>query len=82
MNTIITSIALFFNILLIDSTTKEPLVGVAIKTDKSTYYSDFSGSVDIPKGEKVLNISYISYSDVTKTFSCKSDTVIKMKTVQ
>lgn len=76
---IIASLFIFCNLLLVDSSTKEPLVGVKVQTEKHTYYSDYNGSVDIPKGEKVLSISYISYTNVSKSFTCKSDTVIRLK---
>ena len=76
---IITSIALLCNLFFVDSTTKEALVGVKVQTEKHIYYSDHSGSVDIPKGEKVINISYISYNDVSKSFTCRMDSVIKLK---
>jgi hypothetical protein len=78
MKVIATSIILLYNILFIDSKTKETLSGVRVETNVNTYYTDQSGSVDIPRGEKVINISYISYQDINKTFINRTDTVIKL----
>lgn len=75
----IAGIIILYNILFIDSKTKETLPGVKVETEQHTYYSGMDGSVDIPKNEKIINVSYLSYTDVSKDFTCKTDTVIKLK---
>ena len=68
---------ILFNILFVDNKTNEPLTGVKVETQTKVYYSDFEGHVTIPNDEKVLKISYISYSDI-KADSIKSDTLIRL----
>jgi hypothetical protein len=54
-------IAIVFKLLIIDSQTNENLVGAKVETDHNTYFTDLYGYVEIPQGEEIKSISYISY---------------------
>ena len=45
----------------VDVETCETLPGIKVETDKSIYYTDLNGNVEIPDDEKVCDVSYISY---------------------
>lgn len=50
-----------------DKTNNEPLVGVEVTIDGNSYYTDMEGRFEIPTESKsdTINLSYISYEDVT-----------------
>ncbi len=54
-------IAIVFKLLIVDSQTGENLVGAKVETNKNAYFTDLYGYVEIPQGEEVKSISYISY---------------------
>lgn len=62
---------------IVDSRTKEALTAVTINTNKTIYYSDFDGNVNIPDNEKIIKISHISYNDLTN-FNLHTDTIISL----
>lgn len=70
---------LTYTINITDYSTHEKLSGVQITTTTNTYYTNQFGNVEIPDSEKIINISYISYQDNNNSFTCKSDTVIQLK---
>ena len=55
-------IAIVFKLLIVDSQTGENLVGAKVETNNNTYFTDLYGYVEIPQGEKVESVSYISYN--------------------
>lgn len=73
-------IALLFNIQLVDFKTNEPITGAKVATEQHIYYSDFNGIVNIPKNEKIINISFVSYNDEIVNFNA-CDTIIKLKSL-
>ncbi len=62
----------------LDVETKETLPAVKVTTDKSIYYSNFDGYVNIPNDEKVLKVTYNTYKSV-ENFKSDSDTTILLK---
>lgn len=62
----------------LDVETKETLPAVKVTTDKSIYYSNFDGYVNIPNDEKVLKVTYNTYKSV-ENFKVDSDTTILLK---
>jgi len=54
-------IAIVFKLLIVDSQTNENLVGAKVETNNNTYFTDLYGYVEIPQGEEIKSISYISY---------------------
>jgi hypothetical protein len=75
---IITS--MLFNLLFVDSKTNEPLTGVRVQTESAIYYSDFDGNVKLPENEKILNVNFISYKPIDKSFNSK-DTIINLQSL-
>jgi hypothetical protein len=73
MKTII--LALMIKVWFLDVETKETLPAVKVTTDKSIYYSNFDGYVNIPNDEKVLRISYNTYKSVDN-IKVNNDTTI------
>ena len=76
MKTVI--LALMIKVWFLDVETKETLPAVKVTTDKSIYYSNFDGYVNIPNDEKVLKVSYYTYKSV-ENFKSDSDTTILLK---
>jgi hypothetical protein len=76
MKTII--LALMIKVWFLDVETKETLPAVKVTTDKSIYYSNFDGYVNIPNDEKVLKVTYNTYKSV-ENFKSDSDTTILLK---
>jgi hypothetical protein len=73
-----TIISLFFvKIMFVDVQTNETLPGVKIQTEHKTYYSDLEGYVLIPKNEKILDISSISYKPINN-IELINDTTINL----
>jgi len=70
-------IAIVFKLLVIDSQTNETLVGAKVETNNNTYFTDLDGYVEIPQGEEVRSISYISYES-KKDITLSSDTLISI----
>lgn len=68
-------IAIVFKLLIVDSKTGENLVGAKVETNNNTYFTDLYGYVEIPQGEKVESISYISY-ETKHDIQVTKDTVI------
>ena len=75
MKTILTS--LLIKILFVDVQTNETLPGVRIQTEHNIYYSNLDGYLILPKNEKILDISSISYQNIKKVNLTK-DTVINL----
>jgi hypothetical protein len=76
MKTVI--LALMIKVWFLDVETKETLPAVKVTTDKSIYYSNFDGYVNIPNDEKVLKVTYNTYKSV-ENFKSDSDTTILLK---
>jgi hypothetical protein len=76
MKTVI--LALMIKVWFLDVETKETLPAVKVTTDKSIYYSNFDGDVNIPNDEKVLKVTYNTYKSV-ENFKSDSDTTILLK---
>ena len=73
-----TVISLFFvKIMFVDVQTNETLPGVKVQTEHKTYYSDLEGYVIIPKNQKILDISSISYEPI-KNITLINDTTINL----
>jgi hypothetical protein len=68
-------IAIVFKLLIVDSQTGENLVGAKVETNNNTYFTDLYGYVEIPQGEKVESISYISY-ETKHDIQVTKDTII------
>ena len=68
-------IAIVFKLLIVDSQTGENLVGAKVETNNNTYFTDLYGYVEIPQGEKVESISYISY-ETKHNIQVTKDTII------
>jgi hypothetical protein len=68
-------IAIVFKLLVVDSQTGENLVGAKVETNNNTYFTDLYGYVEIPQGEKVESISYISY-ETKHDIQVTKDTII------
>ena len=68
-------IAIVFKLVIVDSGTNESLVGVRVETDNNTYFTDLYGYVEIPQGEEVKSISYISYQS-KQNIEITKDTII------
>jgi hypothetical protein len=68
-------IAIVFKLLIVDSQTGENLVGAKVETNNNTYFTDLYGYVEIPQGENVESISYISY-ETKHDIQVTKDTVI------
>ena len=68
-------IAIVFKLLIVDSQTGENLVGAKVETNNKTYFTDLYGYVEIPQGEKVESISYISY-ETKHDIQVTKDTII------
>lgn len=75
MKTVITTILV--KILFVDLNTNETLPGVKVQTEKHIYYSDLNGNLIIPKNEKIIDISSISYQNL-KNLKLNNDTIIKL----
>lgn len=76
MKTILTS--LLIKILFVDVQTNETLPGVRIQTEHNIYYSNLDGYLILPKNEKILDISSISYQNIKK-LNITKDTVINLR---
>lgn len=76
MKTILTS--LLIKILFVDVQTNETLPGVRIQTEHNIYYSNLDGYLILPKNEKILDISSISYQNMKK-LNITKDTVINLR---
>lgn len=76
MKTILTS--LLIKILFVDVQTNETLPGVIIQTEHNIYYSNLDGYLILPKNEKILDISSISYQNIKK-LNITKDTVINLR---
>lgn len=74
------TLALFIliHIQILDFKTNETLPAVSIQTNKSIYYTDFDGKVNIPNDEKIVNISCISYENITN-ITLFNDTIITLQ---
>ena len=70
-------IAIVFKLLIVDSQTGENLVGAKVETNNNTYFTDLYGYVEIPQGEKVESISYISY-ETKHDIQVTKDTIINI----
>jgi hypothetical protein len=68
-------IAIVFKLVIVDSGTNESLVGVRVETNNNTYFTDLYGYVEIPQGEEVKSISYISYQS-KQNIEITKDTII------
>jgi len=68
-------LVLMIKVWFLDVETKETLPAVKVTTDKSIYYSNFDGYVNIPNDEKVLRISYNTYKSVDN-IKVNNDTTI------
>jgi hypothetical protein len=68
---------ILFKIIFLDPQTNESLSGVRIETNEKIYYSDLKGEVQIPKEQKIKNISYVSYQTLEK-LTLNSDTIISL----
>ena len=68
-------IAIVFKLLVVDSQTGENLVGAKVETNNNTYFTDLYGYVEIPQGETVESISYISY-ETKHDIQVTKDTII------
>jgi hypothetical protein len=68
-------IAIVFKLLIVDSQTGENLVGAKVETNNKTYFTDLYGYVEIPQGEKVESISYISY-ETKHNIEVTKDTIV------
>ena len=68
-------IAIVFKLLIVDSQTGENLVGAKVETNNNTYFTDLYGYVEIPQGENVESISYISY-ETKHDIQVTKDTII------
>ena len=68
-------IAIVFKLLVVDSQTGENLVGAKVETNNNTYFTDLYGYVEIPQGENVESISYISY-ETKHDIQVTKDTII------
>jgi hypothetical protein len=73
MKTVI--LALMIKVWFLDVETKETLPAVKVTTDKSIYYSNFDGYVNIPNDEKVLKVTYNTYKSV-ENVNVVNDTTI------
>jgi len=74
MKTII--LALMIKVWFLDVETKETLPAVKVTTDKSIYYSNFDGYVNIPNDEKVLKVTYNTYKSVENVNIVKDTTIL------
>ena len=70
-------IAIVFKLLIIDSQTNENLVGAKVETNKNTYFTDLYGYVEIPQGEEIKSVSYISY-ETKHNIEVTKDTIINI----
>jgi hypothetical protein len=68
-------IAIVFKLLIIDSQTNENLVGAKVETNNNTYFTDLYGYVEIPQGEEIKSVSYISY-ETKHNIEVTKDTII------
>jgi hypothetical protein len=68
-------IAIVFKLLVVDSQTGENLVGAKVETNNNTYFTDLYGYVEIPQGEKIKSISYISY-ETKRDIQVTKDTIV------
>ena len=68
-------IAIVFKLLIIDSQTNENLVGAKVETNNNTYFTDLNGYVEIPQGEEIKSVSYISY-ETKHNIEVTKDTII------
>ena len=68
-------IAIVFKLLVVDSQTGENLVGAKVETNNNTYFTDLYGYVEIPQGEEIKSISYISY-ETKHDIKVTKDTII------
>jgi hypothetical protein len=50
-------------------------VGARVETDNNTYFTDLYGYVEIPQGEEIKSISYISY-ETKHNIEVTKDTII------
>jgi len=74
MKTVI--LALMIKVWFLDVETKETLPAVKVTTDKSIYYSNFDGYVNIPNDEKVLKVTYNTYKSVENVNIVKDTTIL------
>jgi hypothetical protein len=74
MKTVI--LALMIKVWFLDVETKETLPAVKVTTDKSIYYSNFDGYVNIPNDEKVLKVTYNTYKSVENVNVVKDTTIL------
>jgi hypothetical protein len=74
MKTVI--LALMIKVWFLDVETKETLPAVKVTTDKSIYYSNFDGYVNIPNDEKVLKVTYNTYKSVENINVVKDTTIL------
>jgi hypothetical protein len=68
-------IAIVFKLLVVDSQTGENLVGVKVETNNNTYFTDLYGYVEIPQGDEIKSISYISYKS-KQNIEITKDTIV------
>lgn len=61
------------NIVVVDSETKERLIGAKIITESNTYYTDFNGwvQIDVNKND-TIKVEYISYKTTIKVIEKSS----------
>ena len=61
----------------VDVKTNETIPGVKIQTEHKTYYSNLDGYVMLPKNQKIVDISSISYESV-KNITLNNDSIINL----
>jgi len=69
---------------IIDSDTKEPLVGVKIYNENgSAVYTDFDGNFELKtnKSNKEVKVSYISYEDTVLELSDRNNNTIEINQI-
>jgi hypothetical protein len=70
-------LAIVFRVLIIDSQTDETLIGAKVETNQNTYFTNLDGYVEIPAGEEIKSVSYISY-EAKHNISVSNDTIINI----
>lgn len=69
-------LAVMIKIWFLDVETKETLPAVKVTTDKTVYFSNFDGYVNIPNDEKVLKVSYNTYKSVENVKIVNDTTIL------
>lgn len=73
--TIFTTFSNTISGIILDSKTKEPLIGVTIYVNNKRYYTNLSGEFIIPYHDRI-SIKYISYNETTIVLCKENNNIV------